>query len=188
MGRVVVSEFVTVDGVMEDPGGAEAYEHGGWSVPYWDDAIGKFKFDELFASDALLLRRATYQAFAAAWPSMADEQGFADRMNGLPKHVVSATLTDLTWNNSHPIRGDLAAAVARLKQQLGGDILVGGSGQLVRTLIQHGPVDEYRLLVYPVVLGSGKRLFQDVTKAAMQLVETQAFGSGGVLLRYHPAT
>jgi len=108
-------------------------------------------------------------------------------VDGLPKHVVSATLTDMAWNNPHPIRGDLAAAIARLKQQLGGGILVGGSGGLVRTLMQHGLVDEYRLLVYPVVLGSGKRLFQDVTKAAMQLVETQAFGSGVVLLRYHPA-
>ena len=188
MRKVVVSEFVTLDGVMEDPGGAEKFEHGGWSMTYWDEAIGKFKFDELFASDALLLGRVTYQGFAAAWPSATDEAGFADRMNGLPKFVVSTTLEEVKWNNSRLIKENVTEEVARLKQQPGQDILIAGSGQLVHTLMQHGLIDEYRLLVYPVVLGSGKRLFQDASKTTLRLVETKAFGSGVVLLHYHSAT
>ena len=116
MSNLVVSEFITLEGVMEDPGGAEAFEHAGWSMPYWNDATGKLKFDELLASDALLLGRVTYQAFAAAWPAMTDAQGFADRMNSLPKHVVSAIFKDLAWNNSRLIVGDIGNEVAKLKQ------------------------------------------------------------------------
>lgn len=184
MRKVVVSEFVSLDGVMEDPGGAEKFEHGGWTIPYWHDEIGQFKFDELFASDALLLGRVTYQGFAAAWPSMTDEAGFADRMNSLPKYVVSTTLDKVEWNNSRLIKGNVAAEVAKLKQQPGQDILVAGSGELIQTLMQHGLIDEYRLLVYPVVLGSGKRLFKDGSKANLKLVSTKQFSSGVAALSY----
>ncbi len=186
MRKVIVSEFVTLDGVMEDPGGAEKFEHGGWTMPYWNEEIGKFKFDELFASDALLLGRVTYQGFAAAWPSRTDEAGFADRMNSLPKFVVSTTLGKVEWNNSRLIKGNVAEEVSKLKQQPGQDILIAGSGELVHTLMQHDLIDEYRLLVYPVVLGSGKRLFQDGSKTTLRLVETKRFDSGVVLLHYQP--
>jgi dihydrofolate reductase len=184
--NVVVSEFVTLDGVMEDPGGAEKFEHGGWTMAYWNEEIAKFKFDELFASDALLLGRITYQGFAAAWPSRTDEQGFADRMNGLPKFVVSTTLKEAKWNNSRLIKENIAEEVSRLKQQRGQDILVAGSGNLVLTLMQHNLIDEYRLLVYPVVLGSGKRLFKEGSNTTLSLVETKKFSSGVLLLHYQP--
>ena len=187
MRKVVVSEFVTLDGVMEDPGGAEKSAHGGWTWPYSNQENEKFKFDELFAGDALLLGRVTYQGFAAAWPSMTDEMGFAGRMNSLPKYVVSTTLKTVEWNNSILIKGDVAAEVSSLKQQPGQDILVFGSGTLVHTLLQHDLIDEYRLLVYPVVLGSGKRLFADGSGTALKLTETKAFTTGVVLLTYQPA-
>src|SRR5713226_3946064 len=187
MRKVIVSEYVTLDGVMEDPGGGEKSEHGGWSFQFWNEEAAKYKFDELFASDALLLGRATYQGFAKAWPSMTDEQGFADRMNSLPKHVVSTTLKDLEWNNSRLITGNVAEEVAKLKQQPGLDILVAGSCELVQTLMQHDLIDEYRLMVHPVVLGGGKRLFRDgsATKV-LRLVETKPFSSGIVILTYQP--
>jgi dihydrofolate reductase len=187
MRKVIVSEFVTLDGVMEDPGGAEKFEYGGWTMPYWNEEIGKVKFDELFASDALLLGRVTYQGFAAAWPGRTDEAGFADKMNGLPKYVVSPTLEKVEWNNSRLIKGNVAEEISRLKQQPGQDILIAGSGVLVRTLMQHDLIDDYRLLVYPVVLGSGKRLFQDGSNTTLRLVETKTFRSGVVLLHYQPA-
>ncbi len=186
MRKVVVSMFVSLDGVMEDPGGAEKSEHGGWTMPYWNEEIAKFKYDELFASGALLLGRVTYQGFAAAWPSRTDEAGFADRMNNLPKFVVSKTLERVGWNNSTLIKGNIAEEVARLKQQPGQDILIAGSGTLVRTLMQHDLIDQYQLLVYPVVLGSGKRLFENVRKTPLKVVETKAFSSGVVLLSYQP--
>jgi len=179
MRRIVVSEFVTLDGVAEEP--------GKWSFPFWNEEIGKFKFDELFSSDALLLGRVTYQGFAKAWPSMHDEAGYGKRMNGFPKHVVSRTLEKLDWNNSHLIKGDVEKEVSKLKQQPGQDLLIFGSGQLVNALMQHDLIDEYRLLVYPIVLGSGKRLFSDANKANLKLVETKTFGSGVVLLRYQPS-
>jgi dihydrofolate reductase len=183
---VVVAEFVSLDGVMEDPGGAEAFEHGGWTRPYWSDEIGKAKYEELFASDALLLGRVTYEGFAKAWPSMKDDQGFADRMNGLPKYVVSKTLEELTWNNSRLLTGNLADGVGALKQQPGKDILIAGSGQVVRALAGHDLIDEYRLLVYPVVLGSGKRLFGDGVMSKLRLLEARPVGAGVVLMRYEP--
>jgi dihydrofolate reductase len=179
--------FVSLDGVMEDPGGAEKVEHGGWTIPYWDDEIGTFKFEELFASDALLLGRVTYEGFAAAWPSQSDEAGFADRMNNLPKYVASGTLRELNWNNSQLIKGDVAEEVSALKQQPGKDILVAGSGILANTLMQHGLVDEYRLLVYPVVLGSGKRMFKDGVTTNLTLVDSKPFKTGVVLLTYRQA-
>jgi dihydrofolate reductase len=188
MRKVVVSEYVTADGVMEDPGGAEGFEHGGWSFQFWSDESAKFKFDELFASDALLLGRVTYEGFAKAWPAMTDEQGFADRMNSLPKFVVSTTLEKAEWNNSRLIKGNIPEEIAGLKQQPGQDILVGGSRRLVHTLMQHDLIDEYRLLVHPVVLGSGKRLFADGSgKKALKLIDTKAFSSGVVALSYQPA-
>jgi len=192
MRKVIVTVFVSLDGVMQAPGGPDedtegGFKHGGWTGPYWNDEIGKFKLDEVLASDALLLGRKTYQGFAKAWPSVKDEDGFADKMNSMPKFVVSTTLEEGEWNNSRVIKDNIAEEVAKLKQQPGQGILIYGSGELAQTLMQHDLIDEYRLLVYPVVLGSGKRLFRDGSKAALKLVETKAFGSGVVLLRYQPA-
>jgi dihydrofolate reductase len=188
MRKVVVSEYVTLDGVMEDPGGAENTKHGGWSFQYWSEEAAKFKFDELFASDALLLGRVTYQGFAVAWPTMEGTGEFGERMNSLPKYVVSTTLQEVTWNNSRLIKGNVVEEISRLKQEPGMDILVGGSGELAQTLMQHGLVDEYRLMVHPIVLGDGKRLFRDGSDMKpLKLIETKAFSSGVVVLRYEPA-
>jgi dihydrofolate reductase len=177
MRKLIVTEFLSLDGVMEEPA---------WTVPYWNDEIAKFKYDELFGSDAHLLGRVTYQGFAAAWPSRTDEQGFADRMNGLPKYVVSTTLETVEWNNSHLIKKNVAEEVSKLKQQPGQDILAAGSATLVTTLMEHDLIDEYHLLVYPVVLGKGKRLFKDGSKATLKLVETKPFSSGVVAHIYQP--
>jgi dihydrofolate reductase len=151
--KVVVTEFIALDGVTEDPGGAEQSTYGGWTGQHFSDDVGKFKQDELFASDALLLGRVTYQGFAAAWPSQTDEAGFADRMNSLPKYVVSTSLDTVDWNHSHLVHGNVADEVARLKEQPGQDILVYGSGTLVESLQQHGLIDEIRLMIFPVVVG-----------------------------------
>jgi dihydrofolate reductase len=169
---------------MEDPGGAEKFRHGGWTMPYWNEEIGKFKFNELFSSDALLLGRVTYQGFAAAWPGRTDEAGFADRMNNLPKYVVSKTLKEVKWNNSKLIKENIAEEVSKLKRQPGRDILIAGSATLVQSLTQHDLIDEYQLLVYPVALGSGRRLFGD--RANLRLVGTKPFSSGVVALQYEP--
>ncbi len=190
MGRVVVTEFVTLDGVFEDPGGAGEFEHGGWSFKFNRGEEGdKFKFDELMAADAQLLGRVTYEGFAKAWPSMSAGE-FGERMNGMPKYVVSRTLApaDATWNNSKVIGEDVAGQVAGLKEQLQGDILVAGSANLVRTLAKHDLVDEYRLMVFPVVLGSGRRLFEEGTPhAVLKLVDSTTIGPDGVLiLTYQP--
>lgn len=188
MRKVIVSEYVTLDGVMEDPGGSEGTEHGGWSFQFWSEEAAKFKFDELFASDALLLGRVTYQGFAAAWPTMTDAGEFAVRMNSLPKFVVSKTLEKVEWNNARLLKGDVAEEVSRLKQQPGQDILVSGSGDLVHTLMQHDLIDEYRIMVHPVVLGSGRRLFSDGSaRTVLKLVDTKTFSSGVVVLVYQPA-
>lgn len=184
MRNVIVSEFISIDGVVEDPGGSEGTEHGGWTFPYWNDDIGKLKLDEVVASDALLLGRVTYAGFAAAWPSRTDESGFADKMNSMAKYVVSTTLTEPSWNNSTLIKDDVPGTVTALKREAGDDILVAGSVALVQTLLEYDLVDELRLLVYPVVLGSGKRLFGGSTKIDLQLAETRAFDSGVVLLSY----
>ena len=166
-----------MDGVMEDPA---------WTTPYWNAEIARFKFDELFTSGVLLLGRVTYQGFAAAWPGQTDEQGFADRMNNMPKVVVSTTLQTLDWNNSSLIQGNVAGEVSKLKQQPGQDILIYGSGALANSLMRHGLIDEYRLLVYPLILGKGKRLFQDGVKATLNLTDVKSFPSGVVALIYHP--
>src|SRR6187200_2267037 len=162
MGRIVVTEFVSLDGVMEDPGGSENFAQGGWSFKISrGDEGDKFKLDETFASEALLLGRVTYEGFAEAWPSRDGE--FADKFNNMPKYVVSSTLSDPEWNNSTVLKGDIAAEVEKLKQQYDGDIVVHGSAQLVHYLIDHDLVDELRVMVYPVVLGSGKRLFGETS-------------------------
>jgi dihydrofolate reductase len=191
MARVVVSEFVSLDGVMEDPGGSEGTEHGGWTFQFDQGPDGsKFKVDELSAADALLLGAVTYRGFAAAWPSMEGTGDFGERMNSIRKYVVSSTLTDAeaTWNNTTVIRGEVGTEVAKLKAQPGGDLLVAGSGQLARALIGLGLVDEYRLIVFPIVLGSGKRLFSGVSgMPKFSLVEAKTSGAGVLLLTYRPA-
>ncbi|CAN5633520.1 MAG: dihydrofolate reductase family protein [Rubrobacter sp.] len=192
MRRVIVSEFVSLDGVIEDPGGAGESDRGGWSFLSDRGPEGdKFKFDELAAADVLLLGRVTYEGFAAAWPQIEEQTGeYGAWMNGYSKHVVSTTLEEpLEWNNSTLIEGDVAEGVARLKRQDGKDILVFGSGELARTLMEHDLVDEYRLMVFPIVVGKGKRLFGDVGETrAMRLVDTKPVGPDGVLiLTYEPA-
>ena len=187
MRRIVVSEFVSLDGIMEDPGGAESYEHGGWAFKFDRGAEGdKFKLDEVMEAEAMLLGRVTYEGFAQAWPSRTDEAGFADKMNSMGKFVVSNTLTAPKWNNSTVISGDVPAEVAKLKEQPGGDLLVAGSAQLVHTLTEHDLVDEYRLMVFPIVLGHGKRVFRDGTGSqSLELVEARPAGSV-VILTLHP--
>jgi len=168
--------FMTLDGVVEAP--------DKWSFPFWSDETGKFKSDELHATDALLLGRVTYEGFAAAWPGRKDEEGFADRFNSMPKYVASKTLKKLEWNNSHLIKGNLAAEVSKLKQQPGHDIVIHGSPTLIRSLLPHDLIDEYRLLVYPIVLGRGKRLFDETSQAKLKLAESETFSKGVVKLVY----
>ena len=174
---------------MEDPGGSEKSARGGWVFQFnrGDDG-DKFKLDELTAADALLLGRKTYDGFAAAWPNRTNDSGFADKMNSMPKYVVSKTLTHPPWNNTTVISGDVVPAIAKLKEQQGGDLLVNGSCQLVHTLIENDLVDEVRLMVFPIVLGMGKRLFSDSPHAwPFRLLESKAVGSEGVLIvRYEP--
>ena len=169
---------MTLDGVVESP--------QDWSFPYWSDKTAKFKWDELLATDAHLLGRVTYEGFATAWPNRTDAQGFADRMNSLPKYVVSTSLKKAEWNNSHIIKTNVADEIAKLKKQSGDDILVAGSMTLIRMLMEHDLVDEYRLLMYPIVLGKGKRLFTDGMVTSLKLTESKPMGSGVVLLRYEP--
>jgi dihydrofolate reductase len=188
MRKVVASTFVTVDGIFEDPGGAQGFEHGGWSFKYSgrseDDQT--YQGDLLRVTDALLLGRVTYEGFAKAWPSMKDGGWYADRMNSLPKYVVSSTLDSAEWNNSTIIKSDVAKEVAKLKQQPGQNILIFGSGQLVNDLLQHQLIDELRLLVHPVVLGRGKRLFAEGSPVGLTVADAKVFGSGIVLVVYEP--
>jgi dihydrofolate reductase len=184
MRKIVVSEFVSLDGVMEDPGGAEGSKHGGWTFQFSSAEQEQWKSDELFKADALLLGRRTYQGFAAAWPTMPGTGAYGERMNSLPKYVASTTLSDTTWNATL-IKGDLAEELSRLKQEDGQDILTFGSGELVHALNARGFVDEYRLMVYPVVLGGGKRLFAEGSEMkTLKLVESKPFPSGVVVLTY----
>jgi dihydrofolate reductase len=186
MGRIIVTEFVSLDGVIEAPGGGEDYKHGGWTFEIDRGAEGnKFKLDETLDADALLLGRVTYEGFAAAWPSRDDE--FANKFNTMPKYVVSSTLDKPDWNNSTVLDGDVAEEVAKLKQQQDGDIVVHGSAQLVQALIEHDLVDELRLMVFPVVLGSGKRLFGDTSdKKRLRLTDSKTVGDGVSILVYEP--
>jgi dihydrofolate reductase len=187
MGRIVVTEFVSLDGVMEDPGGSEEFVHGAWSFEFNRGEEGdKFKLDETLESEALLLGRVTYEGFAEAWPSREGE--FADKFNSMPKYVVSSTLEEPGWNNSTVLRGDVVEEVADLRQRHDGDIVVHGSARLAQTLIEHDLVDELRLMVFPVVLGSGKRLFGDTSdKKPLRLVGSKTVGDGIAILTYEPA-
>src|SRR3989454_3690885 len=187
MGRIVVTEFVSLDGVMEDPGGSENFGQGGWSFKISrGDEGDKFKLDEAFSSEALLLGRVTYEGFAAAWPSREGE--FADKFNSMPKYVVSSTLDEPEWNNSTVLKGDITEEVGKLRREQEGDIVVHGSAQLVQALIENDLVDEFRLMVYPVVLGSGKRLFGETSdKKPLRLVDSKIVGDGLAILIYQPA-
>ena len=189
MRKVIASEFVTLDGVIENPS---------WTFRFMGEEQQKYKFDELSASDALLLGRVTYEGFAAAWPNMMEQYGgprraelgeYADMMNGYPKYVVSTTLEEpLEWNNSTLIKGNVAEEVSRLKQQPGEEILIFGSGNLVNTLMRHDLIDEYRLMMFPIIVGSGQRLLADgIDEMVLELVDMETFGSGVVVLTYRPA-
>ena len=184
MGRIVVTEFVSLDGVMEDPGGSEDFKHGGWSFEFArGDEGDKFKLDEALEAEALLLGRVTYEGFAAAWPSRSGE--FADKFNNMPKYVVSSTLQDPEWNNSTVLKGDVVEEVSKLRQEQDGDIVVHGSAQLAQTLMDHDLVDELRLMVFPVVLGTGKRVFGATSdKKRLALVDTKVVGDGVLILVY----
>jgi dihydrofolate reductase len=186
MRKVVAVEYMTVDGVMADPGGVGEIEHGGWSGPYFNDELANYQSDQLVASDALLLGRVTFEGFAAAWPSMEETEGdFAVRMNALPKYVASTSLKEpLAWNGTL-LKGNLTDEVAKLKQQPGQDLLIYGSGQLVNALHPHGLIDEYTLMLFPVTLGVGKHLFREGTaKTDLELTEARTTSTGVALLTY----
>lgn len=187
MGRLVISEFITVDGVAEDPGG-EAFDRGGWAFQFNRGQEGDtFKLDEVLAAEALVLGRVTYEGFARAWPQVKDDVGFAEKMNSMPKYVASRTLRDLDWNNSTVLDGDAVEAVRILKSQAEGDLLINGSISLAQTLLEHGLVDEVRLMVFPVVLGAGKRLFAETSEPlALHQVESTPAGDTLIVI-YRPA-
>ena len=189
MGKLIVTEFISLDGIIEDPGGAEGYAHGGWSFRSPAPDSEAFKFEELQAADVQLMGRVTYDGFAAAWPAMEEATGeFGRKMNNMPKVVVSTTLTNPEWKNTTVISGNVAAEVARLKEQYTGDVLVPASATLVDTLREHDLVDEYRLMVHPIVLGSGKRQFKEGAGGTeLELVETAVMGPSVLLLIYRPA-
>jgi len=192
MRKLIVSEFVSLDGVMQAPGGADedtdsGFRHGGWTIPYWHDDIGASFLEAMSQTDAFLLGRKTWQEHGQAFEPMPDSDPFGAVMNGMRKYVVSTTLKSVdAWRNSTLISGDVVAAVRKLKAEAGKDIYVDGSSVLVHTLVQHDLVDEYSLLVYPLVLGRGKRVFPDDLLVKLKLVETKAFPSGVVLMRYQP--
>jgi dihydrofolate reductase len=186
MARIVVTEFVSLDGVMEDPGGSEDFKHGGWSFEFSRGEEGdKFKVDETMGSEAMLLGRRTYEGFADAWPGRDGE--FADRFNSMPKYVMSSTLRDPDWTNTTVLDGDLVEAVSELREAPGGDIVVHGSAQLVQGLLENDLVDEVRLMVFPVVLGAGKRLFGDTDdKKPLRLTDSKVVGDGVAIMVYEP--
>jgi dihydrofolate reductase len=178
--RLVATEYLSVDGVFEEP--------GHWSGPFFNDEAAQFKLEELQASDALLLGRKTYEGFAAAWPSMTDEAGFADKMNSMPKYVVSSTLASVEWPGSRLIKGHLADEIRRLREEPGQDLLLSGSAQLFNALMQENLIDLYRFMLHPIVLGNGARLFAEgVDQRVLKLAETETFSSGIVILEYEPA-
>jgi dihydrofolate reductase len=184
MGRIVVTEFISLDGVIEDPGGAEDFKYGGWSFEFnRGDAGNKFKLDETMGSAALLLGRVTYEGFAKAWPQRDGE--FADKFNSMPKYVVSSTVDGSEWTNTTVLDGDVPAAVRKVRDDVDGDIVVHGSGQLVQTLLEHDLVDRLHLMVFPVVLGGGQRLFGETTdKKPLKLVSTETVGDGVTIAVY----
>ncbi|HDR7773449.1 MULTISPECIES: dihydrofolate reductase family protein [Bacillus cereus group] len=177
MGQIIVSMYLSLDGVMEEPA---------WTAPYFNEEVAKFQSNLLFESEALLLGRVTYQGFAAAWPSMTDEEGFADKMNSMPKFVASTTLEETEWN-ANLIKGNIVEEISKLKEQPGQNLLIYGSGELIQTLMQHDLIDEYHFMVNPVIVGSGKRLFKTVNDTkALKLLETRTTSSGVVILSYQP--
>jgi dihydrofolate reductase len=183
--RIVVTELMSLDGVVEDPGGSEGTKHGGWSFKFADPEGFAYKLQELRDHDAMLLGRVTYEGFAAAWPGRTDEEGFADKMNSMPKYVVSSTLEAPEWENSHVISGDLSTEIRKLKESDGGDILIAGSVQLVHALTELDLIDEYRLMMFPVALGSGKRIFGETTEMKpLKLKSQQQLESGTLILEY----
>jgi dihydrofolate reductase len=186
MGRIIVTEFVSLDGVMEAPGGGEDYKHAGWTFEINRGEEGnKFKIKETSDSEALLLGRITYEGFAKAWPSREGE--FADKFNSMPKYVVSATLKKADWNNSTILSGDVTEEITKLKKKLNGNIVVHGSAQLVQALVANDLIDELRLMVFPVILGSGKKLFGGMDeKKSMKLISSQTVGDGVGILIYEP--
>jgi dihydrofolate reductase len=178
--RVVATEYVSLDGVFEAP--------GEWSGPYFDDEVNQFKLEELQASDALLVGRKTYAEFFDAWPTVTDDTGFAEKMNSMPKYVVSSTLTTLEWSGAELVKGNLAKEVRKLAEQPGQDLLLSGSAQLFNALKDENLIDVYRMLVHPIALGKGRRLFADGTdQRALKLTDTKTFGSGVMALEYTPA-
>jgi dihydrofolate reductase len=187
MSKIVAVEYLSLDGVTEDPGPAGAFEHRGWTVPYWNDELAKYQSDQLLTSDALLLGRVTYEEFVASWPLRSGDP-FTDRMNTLPKFVASTSLQEpLEWNATL-LKGDVAAEVAKLKQRRGGDILIYGSGALVNTLMQRNLIDVYRVILYPLALGTGKRFFRGGgDKTTLRLTEVSTNGAGVVMLTYQAA-
>ncbi len=187
MGRIVVTEFMSLDGVVEDPGGSEDFKHGGWAFKFSRGDDGdQFKLDEVFAAEGLLLGRVTYEGFANAWPDRDGE--FADKFNSMPKYVVSSTLEDPEWNNSTVLDGDVADAVSTLRESAAGDLYVHGSVQLVQALLENDLVDELRLMVFPVVLGAGKRLFGETSDMkGLKLAQSRTVGDGVAILVYRPA-
>jgi dihydrofolate reductase len=189
LGKIIVSEFITLDGVIEAPGGEGSLgEQSGWSFRFFTEAIGQWKMDDLFASDALLMGRVTYEIHASAWPNAQDEEGVADRMNSLPKYVVSSTLEKLEWNNSSLIKGNIPEEIKKLKREISRNILIDGGSDLVNLLMQRDLIDEYRLLVHPIVLGKGKRLFREGSpNRELRLREARALSGGVVALVYQPA-
>jgi dihydrofolate reductase len=188
VGKIFVTEFISMDGVVEDPGGSEDFKHGGWSFEISRGEDGdKFKLDETLNSEALLLGRVTYEGFADAWPKRSGEP-FSEKFNSMPKYVVSSTLTDPEWNNTSVITGDVGAEVRKLKEQMDGDIQVPGSIQLVRELIENDLVDEIHLMTFPVILGTGRRLFGDTTdKMTWKLAEAKTVGEGIPITIFHRA-
>ncbi len=185
MGKLAITQFVSVDGVFQDPGGVGEIERGGWSFKSeHGDEFDKFKFDELMAADAQLLGRVTYEGFAKAWPEMEETEGeFAVRMNSMPKYVVSTTLENPTWTNTTVIRDNVAEEVERLKKEVDGDILVAGSGQLVQTLLEEDLVDEWRLMIFPIIVGEGKHMFGEQSELSMlKLTDAKTIGPDGIIV------
>jgi dihydrofolate reductase len=187
MSKLIVTEFVTLDGVIEAPGGEPTHPHSGWVGDFMGPEQLQYKLDEVLEAESLLIGRVTYEGFSGAWPEREGE--FADKMNSMPKYVVSSTLSEpLEWNNSTLIRGDVAGEVEKLKQGDGGPIIVAGSQTLVHSLIESDLVDEYRLMVFPVLIGGGKRLFPDSPdKHTLKLVDTTSFDTGVAVHTYAPA-
>jgi dihydrofolate reductase len=193
MRKLVVNEFLSIDGVMQGPGSPEedtdgGFAHGGWQIPYFDEVFGKVAAEGIAEAGAYLFGRKTYQTMAAFWPSQPDDDMFAATLNGLPKYVASTTLSEpLEWDNSTLLQSDVAKAVAELKEQNGKDIVVLGSGELVQTLIENDLVDEFGLMIHPLVLGSGKRLFPDGNpKRPLRLIRSTTSTTGVVIASYAP--